>query len=135
GAPPGSQGRLLRRERVTDLDGVGGVRRPEWDGARLQHPGADQLLAHARTRAQRRRVGDRAGPVGAQLVWERVITAQPGHLFDQVRLARDVRPPTGHLHREPFVFGRGNEADRRQQALDVAARDVDAEEVIDARWA
>ena len=107
---------MLGRERVADLDGVGPVGRSQRQGPRLQHPGPNQLVPYARPCAQG---------------WG-VVPAQPSHLLDEVRFARHIGPPAGHLYRETLILGRRDETDRREDTLDVAARDLDAEQVADA---
>src|SRR6266576_1255836 len=134
---PGSQMRLFRREGILDLDRIRRVGGSEREGAGLEQPAAtrDQLFANASQRHLARCVWHGAWPVRPQLVWERIVAAQPRDLLDEIDLARDIGAPAGDLHRQPVVLGRGHEAHRREEPLGLLARHVHPEELADARVA
>src|SRR6266516_209564 len=128
---------FFRRERVLDGHGLWPVRRSQRESASLEQPVAapHQRLADAAQGQLSRRVGYSAGAVRPQLVRERVVTAQPGDLFDQIDFTGHVGSPAGNLDGHPVVLRRGDETDRRQEALDFLPRNRDAEQVAYARLA
>ena len=114
------------------LDRVAGGER---EGHRLDQSARRQGAAHRGAPTLRRRqhrTRDGAGP-GHRPRRNRVVALDPHHLLDEIGLAVDIGAPGGHGDPQLAVAAAGRrESQRREDALDLLARDLDAGQALHA---